>query len=109
MAEIVSPEQWAEFDVTAATSTSPTDLPGVARFRGNYLQAGERRRRGLPDHSRGDPHHAEQLGLSRRRSWGSAELEKGLVLVTGPTGSGKSTTLAAMVDRINDDPERATS
>lgn len=29
------------------------------------------------------------------------ELEKGLVLVTGPTGSGKSTTLAAMIDRIN--------
>jgi len=30
-----------------------------------------------------------------------ARLEKGLVLVTGPTGSGKSTTLAAMVDLIN--------
>ena len=29
------------------------------------------------------------------------ELQKGLVLVTGPTGSGKSTTLAAMVDQIN--------
>ncbi|MDE1151899.1 MAG: type IV pilus twitching motility protein PilT [Micavibrio sp.] len=30
-----------------------------------------------------------------------AELEKGLVLVTGPTGSGKSTTLAAMINHIN--------
>ena len=30
-----------------------------------------------------------------------AALEKGLVLVTGPTGSGKSTTLAAMIDQIN--------
>jgi twitching motility protein PilT len=30
-----------------------------------------------------------------------AELPRGLVLVTGPTGSGKSTTLAAMVDKIN--------
>jgi twitching motility protein PilT len=30
-----------------------------------------------------------------------AELEKGLVLVTGPTGSGKSTTLASMIDHIN--------
>jgi len=30
-----------------------------------------------------------------------AELERGLVLVTGPTGSGKSTTLAAMIDYIN--------
>ena len=31
-----------------------------------------------------------------------ARLEKGLVLVTGPTGSGKSTTLAAIIDFIND-------
>ncbi len=31
-----------------------------------------------------------------------AEMEKGLVLVTGPTGSGKSTTLAAMIDYINE-------
>jgi twitching motility protein PilT len=31
-----------------------------------------------------------------------AEQEKGLVLVTGPTGSGKSTTLAAMIDHINE-------
>ena len=31
-----------------------------------------------------------------------AEAEKGLVLVTGPTGSGKSTTLAAMIDHINE-------
>ena len=30
-----------------------------------------------------------------------ADLEKGLILVTGPTGSGKSTTVAALVDRIN--------
>src|SRR5439155_25797703 len=30
-----------------------------------------------------------------------AELTSGLVLVTGPTGSGKSTTLAAIIDRIN--------
>ena len=42
----------------------------------------------------------EELGAPRpiRRL---AELEKGLVLVTGPTGSGKSTTLAAMIDHIN--------
>ena len=37
-----------------------------------------------------------------RRSWRKlAERPRGLVLVTGPTGSGKSTTLAAMLDKIN--------
>ena len=35
-----------------------------------------------------------------------AELHKGLVLVTGPTGSGKSTTLAAMIDHINRNQEK---
>src|SRR5262249_62093917 len=30
-----------------------------------------------------------------------ADRPKGLILVTGPTGSGKSTTLAAMVDKVN--------
>jgi len=33
------------------------------------------------------------------------EMDKGLVVVTGPTGSGKSTTLAAMVDYVNDTRE----
>ncbi len=32
-----------------------------------------------------------------------AELPRGLILVTGPTGSGKSTTLAALIDKINDE------
>lgn len=42
----------------------------------------------------------EELGMPEiLRKW--AECPKGLVLVTGPTGSGKSTTLAAMVDHIN--------
>jgi twitching motility protein PilT len=42
----------------------------------------------------------EELGLPKVLM-NVARLEKGLVLVTGPTGSGKSTTLAAMVDLIN--------
>jgi twitching motility protein PilT len=43
----------------------------------------------------------EDLGLPSAVAW-LAERSRGLVLVTGPTGSGKSTTLAAMVDRINE-------
>ena len=43
----------------------------------------------------------ETLGLPWVANW-VAEQPRGLVLVTGPTGSGKSTTLASIVDRIND-------
>ena len=42
----------------------------------------------------------EELGMPASVN-GLCEREQGLVLVTGPTGNGKSTTLAAMVDRIN--------
>jgi twitching motility protein PilT len=43
---------------------------------------------------------AEEMGLSRQ-ILDLCHLHKGLVLVTGPTGSGKSTTLAAMIDYVN--------
>jgi twitching motility protein PilT len=43
----------------------------------------------------------EQLGLPPVADW-VATLPRGLVLVTGPTGSGKSTTLASIINRIND-------
>jgi twitching motility protein PilT len=43
----------------------------------------------------------EQLGLPPVADW-LATLPRGLILVTGPTGSGKSTTLASIIDRIND-------
>jgi twitching motility protein PilT len=43
----------------------------------------------------------EELGLPPVAEW-MARLPRGLVLVTGPTGSGKSTTLASIIDRIND-------
>ncbi len=46
----------------------------------------------------------EQLGMPRIMRE-LCQREKGLVLITGPTGSGKSTTLAAMMDFINDDFE----
>jgi twitching motility protein PilT len=43
----------------------------------------------------------EELGLPPVADW-LATLPRGLVLVTGPTGSGKSTTLASIIDRINE-------
>lgn len=44
----------------------------------------------------------EELGMPKVIS-AMTEYPRGLVLVTGPTGSGKSTTLAAMIDKINSD------
>lgn len=75
-------------------------LPGVARFRANvYRQRGSLAivMRIIPSEvpaleSLGLPSVVEQL----------VEVDRGLVLVTGATGSGKSTTLAAMVRRINE-------
>ena len=75
------------------------EIPGVARFRVNYFVG----RRGEGAVFRVIPTEIksmDDLGLPPALT----ELthhEKGLVLVTGPTGSGKSTTLAAMVDKIN--------
>ena len=75
------------------------DVPGVARFRVNAF-----------NHSRGagavfrtipsEVLSMEALGLSEVFER-LAMLPRGLVLVTGPTGSGKSTTLAAMIDYVN--------
>src|ERR1700691_4907432 len=43
----------------------------------------------------------DDLGLPQAATW-VAQQPRGFVLVTGPTGSGKSTTLAAIIDRINE-------
>ena len=75
------------------------DIPGVARFRGNVL----RDRCGVAAVFRLIPSTiitAEQLGLSEQEK-ALCNLTKGLVLVTGPTGSGKSTTLCGMIDLVN--------
>ncbi len=74
-------------------------LEGAGRFRCNYFMdrygPGAVFRR-IPDKILS----AEQLGLPAP-VLRLCDYKKGLVLVTGPTGSGKSTTLAAMVDHIN--------
>ena len=48
----------------------------------------------------------EEIGLDRTVVTGLLRQTRGLILVTGPTGSGKSTTLAAMVDWINEHLDR---
>jgi twitching motility protein PilT len=75
------------------------ELPGVGRFRVNMFRDGY----GVGAVLRQIPAKiltAEQLKLPKAITDFCA-LTKGLVLVTGPTGSGKSTTLAAMIDKIN--------
>ncbi|PYQ68793.1 MAG: hypothetical protein DMG04_30650 [Acidobacteria bacterium] len=75
------------------------EITGLARFRANIFMD----RRGPGAVFRIIPASiltAEQLGLSPAILQ-MCKLHKGLVLVTGPTGSGKSTTLCAMVDYIN--------
>jgi len=70
-----------------------------ARFRVNVFED----RKGIGSVMRQIPNtilSAEQMGLSKH-ILDLCFLSKGLVLVTGPTGSGKSTTLAAMIDFIN--------
>jgi twitching motility protein PilT len=90
-------EQDLELDVSYA-------LPGKGRFRVNaYFQ-----RDALGAAFRMIPFEiksVEQLGLPRQVE-DFARLPRGLVLVTGPTGSGKSTTLAALVDIVNSERDQ---
>src|SRR5512143_4378076 len=75
------------------------ELGNIARFRVNVF----RTRRGEGAVFRTIPTQVmtlEELGLPPIMKE-LCEKEKGLILVTGPTGSGKSTTLAAMIDHIN--------
>ena len=74
-------------------------IPGVGRFRINAYS--QRSSAALAIRRvRGSAASAEQLGLPSVVTQLAEEM-RGLVLVTGPTGSGKTTTLAAMIDHIN--------
>jgi twitching motility protein PilT len=95
---ILSTERQKQFEINRQLDFSHS-IPGLARFRVNvYFQRGSvgAAFRLVPDELK----TLEELGLplSLREL---AEKPRGLVLVTGPTGSGKSTTLAAMIDEIN--------
>jgi twitching motility protein PilT len=96
--EVLTNEQRERFD-TSRDLDFAYEIPGVARFRGNaFVQ-----HRGMGGVFRVIPSKipsADELKLPPAiREF--TRLNKGLVLVTGPTGSGKSTTLAAMIDLIN--------
>lgn len=75
------------------------EIPGLARYRANFFV----QKYGVAAVFRQIPDTiltAKQLGLPKVMNK-LPMLPKGLVLVTGPTGSGKSTTLAALVDHAN--------
>jgi len=76
-------------------------LPGIGRFRVNVF----RQRKGVGAVFRLIPEHIstiEELGLPANLVE-LLNVSEGLILVTGPTGSGKSTTLASLINRINTD------
>jgi len=97
--EICPANRWAEFLETKDLDLAH-EIPGVARFRGNYLY----NHWGQSAVFRQIPAKIlsfEQLKLPEALKK-LCHLKEGLVVVTGPTGSGKSTTLAAMIDYINE-------
>ena len=97
-AEIMPPMNKEEFERTSDTDFA-YDLPGVARFRVNVY----RDLHGMGGALRLVPNRittADELGLPESVKK-FCELPKGLVLVTGPTGCGKSTSLAALLDIVN--------
>ena len=96
--EICPEKRWQEF-LEKKDLDLAHEIPGLARFRGNYLynhwgQAAVFRQIPAKIMSFDDLKLPEALKKL-------CHLKEGLVVVTGPTGSGKSTTLAAMIDYIN--------
>lgn len=97
--EIMNDKQRKDYEEFLETDFSFA-VPGVARFRVNAFN----QNRGSGAVFRTIPSKVlsmEELGMGQVFR-DICMVPRGLVLVTGPTGSGKSTTLAAMVDYIND-------
>ncbi len=96
--EVITPRAKHQFE-TRSDADFAHSIEGLSRFRANYFAD----RRGMGGVLRQIPFKIvppEKLGLPQQvldLCW----LSKGLVVVTGPTGSGKSTTLATLVDYIN--------
>jgi twitching motility protein PilT len=101
--ELASEKQWAHYGTNLDLDFAYA-LPGVARFRANYFN--QERGAGavfriIPERIRTLEELKAPAALSQL-----SNLEQGLVLVTGPTGSGKSTTLAAIIDQVNTNTAR---
>ncbi len=96
--EIFKPNQRAHFDETGDADVA-LSIPGLGRFRVNVLM-----QRGsigiIMRHVKGKILKFEELNLPAGLE-NVVTMRRGLILVTGTTGSGKSTTLASIIDRIN--------
>lgn len=97
--DVMNDSQRKTFEATLEADFS-FNLPNVARFRANIFKQD----RGLGGVFRTIPANVQSLAELNAPSilTDIANQPRGLVLVTGPTGSGKSTTLAAMIDYINE-------
>ncbi len=97
--DIMNDKQRKDYEEFLETDFS-FEVPGIARFRVNAFN----QNRGAGAVFRTIPSKVlsmDDLGLGKVFR-DIAHYPRGLVLVTGPTGSGKSTTLAALIDHVND-------
>jgi twitching motility protein PilT len=103
MQELVDDAKWQHYSSNLDLDFAYS-LDGVGRFRCNFLN----QERGAAAVFRLIPEKVQTLeDLKAPKALGVfTELDAGLVLVTGPTGSGKSTTLAAIIDAINSKQSR---
>ena len=96
--ELTTEKQWAHYTDNLDLDFAYA-IPGLARFRANFFN----QERGAGAVFRIIPERIRTLEELKAPAAlaALANLEQGLVLVTGPTGSGKSTTLAAIIDQVN--------